>query len=213
VWRLSSSAKYLAIAFEVFVLIILSIDLIAVLCPFGPLRLLIESSRNQQQEVPALLYSVNAVWFMAHMEGHFRISKSFLPTNEHEIGTNWIFQDTSRNTSATDLPGSQSPSATGPNGQATDVRSESPQPIEGDGTSNWINHTGAQGAVIGGHHDRDGFTRLRGDSVNTFAISQTDQSETTPRRPSVSNSTAANTNEEQETPPDEEDGKRRHSFC
>lgn len=39
-------------------------DLIAVLCPFGPLRLLIESSRNQQREVPALLYSVNAVWFM-----------------------------------------------------------------------------------------------------------------------------------------------------
>ena len=41
-----------------------NIDLIAVLCPFGPLRLLIESSRNQQREVPALLYSVNAVWFM-----------------------------------------------------------------------------------------------------------------------------------------------------
>ncbi|KAI9314966.1 Presenilin-domain-containing protein [Dichotomocladium elegans] len=39
-------------------------DLIAVLCPFGPLRLLIESSRKQQREVPALLYSVNAVWFM-----------------------------------------------------------------------------------------------------------------------------------------------------
>ncbi|CAO3668080.1 unnamed protein product [Umbelopsis vinacea] len=183
-------------------------DLIAVLCPFGPLRLLIESSRNQQQEVPALLYSVNAVWFMAHMEGHFRISKSFLPTNEHVIGTNWIFQDTSRNTSATDLPGSQSPSATGPNGQATAVRSESPQPIEGDGTNNWINHTGAQGAVIVGHHDRDGFTRLRGDSVNTFAISQIDQSETTPRRLSVSNSTATNTNEEQESPSDEEDAER-----
>ncbi|CAO3679090.1 unnamed protein product [Rhizopus stolonifer] len=39
-------------------------DLIAVLCPFGPLKLLIESSKNQQRDVPALLYSVNAVWFM-----------------------------------------------------------------------------------------------------------------------------------------------------
>ncbi|KAF9911742.1 hypothetical protein EC991_002470 [Linnemannia zychae] len=40
-------------------------DLIAVLCPFGPLKILVESSRNQNQEVPALLYTVNAVWFMA----------------------------------------------------------------------------------------------------------------------------------------------------
>ncbi|KAF9434514.1 Presenilin-1 [Entomortierella beljakovae] len=41
------------------------LDLIAVLCPFGPLKVLVESSRNQNQEVPALLYTVNAVWFMA----------------------------------------------------------------------------------------------------------------------------------------------------
>jgi len=40
-------------------------DLIAVLCPFGPLRILVESSRNDQREIPALLYSVNAVWLMA----------------------------------------------------------------------------------------------------------------------------------------------------
>ncbi|CEG67860.1 hypothetical protein RMATCC62417_04220 [Rhizopus microsporus] len=47
-------------------------DLIAVLCPFGPLRLLIESSKNQQREVPALLYSVNAVWMMMASPGeHF----------------------------------------------------------------------------------------------------------------------------------------------
>lgn len=32
-------------------------DLIAVLCPFGPLKILIESSKKQGQEVPALLYT------------------------------------------------------------------------------------------------------------------------------------------------------------
>ncbi|SAM05569.1 hypothetical protein [Absidia glauca] len=58
-------------------------DLIAVLCPFGPLRLLIESSRTQQREVPALLYSVNAVWFMLASPNHFHISHSFTaPTND-----------------------------------------------------------------------------------------------------------------------------------
>ncbi|KAI7852435.1 Presenilin-domain-containing protein [Circinella umbellata] len=51
-------------------------DLIAVLCPFGPLRLLIESSRKQQREVPALLYSVNAVWFMLAASDHLRLSKN-----------------------------------------------------------------------------------------------------------------------------------------
>jgi len=42
-------------------------DLFAVLAPFGPLRLLIEASQNQNQEVPGLLYSVGTlVWFMAY---------------------------------------------------------------------------------------------------------------------------------------------------
>ncbi|KAJ3105774.1 Presenilin-1 [Phlyctochytrium planicorne] len=36
-------------------------DLIAVLCPYGPLRLLIESSKQNQREIPALLYTA-AVW-------------------------------------------------------------------------------------------------------------------------------------------------------
>lgn len=50
----------------------------AVLCPFGPLRLLIESSRTQEKEVPALLYSVNAVWFMMASTDHLRLSSSML---------------------------------------------------------------------------------------------------------------------------------------
>lgn len=53
-------------------------DLVAVLCPFGPLRMLIESSRTQQREVPALLYSVNAVWFMMASPDNFKISSSML---------------------------------------------------------------------------------------------------------------------------------------
>lgn len=41
-------------------------DLFAVLTPCGPLRILVESSRQQDQEIPALLYSVGTmVWFMA----------------------------------------------------------------------------------------------------------------------------------------------------
>ncbi|KAI9596038.1 Presenilin-domain-containing protein [Syncephalis fuscata] len=43
-------------------------DLIAVLCPFGPLKMLIESTKNQSKPVPALLYAVNAVWLMAFNE-------------------------------------------------------------------------------------------------------------------------------------------------
>ena len=39
-------------------------DLIAVLTPYGPLKLLIETSRSQNKEIPALLYTV-AVWMMA----------------------------------------------------------------------------------------------------------------------------------------------------
>jgi presenilin 1 len=40
--------------------------LIAVLCPYGPLKMLIESSKRQNQEIPALLYSV-AIWMMANV--------------------------------------------------------------------------------------------------------------------------------------------------
>lgn len=32
-------------------------DLVAVLCPFGPLKMLIESTKTQAKNVPALLYT------------------------------------------------------------------------------------------------------------------------------------------------------------
>ncbi|KAI9336975.1 Presenilin-domain-containing protein [Obelidium mucronatum] len=40
-------------------------DLIAVLCPYGPLRLLIETSKNQNREIPALLYTAGPTTMMA----------------------------------------------------------------------------------------------------------------------------------------------------
>lgn len=83
-------------------LVFLEIDLIAVLCPFGPLRLLIESSRTQQREVPALLYSVNAVWFMLASPNHFHISHSFnAPTNDDDADTDTL-QHPSHTSSTTD---------------------------------------------------------------------------------------------------------------
>ncbi|CAO3590445.1 unnamed protein product [Absidia cylindrospora] len=69
-------------------------DLIAVLCPFGPLRLLIESSRTQQREVPALLYSVNAVWFMLASPSHFHISHTFTTPTDNDSDNNTNKQNT-----------------------------------------------------------------------------------------------------------------------
>ncbi|KAI8377256.1 Presenilin-domain-containing protein [Blakeslea trispora] len=60
-------------------------DLIAVLCPFGPLRLLLESSKKQQKEVPALLYTVNAVWFMMASTDQLRLSKQLEPSSSKQI--------------------------------------------------------------------------------------------------------------------------------
>lgn len=64
----------------------------AVLCPFGPLRLLIESSRTQQKEVPALLYSVNAVWFMMASTDHLRLSSSMLGDETHRPNDKVVFR-------------------------------------------------------------------------------------------------------------------------
>ncbi|RKP11064.1 Presenilin-domain-containing protein [Thamnocephalis sphaerospora] len=49
-------------------MLVLAVDLIAVLCPFGPLKMLIDSTKTQSKNVPALLYAVNAVWLMAFDE-------------------------------------------------------------------------------------------------------------------------------------------------
>jgi len=43
-------------------------DLFAVLAPCGPLKLLIEASQRQNAEIPALLYSVTMLYFMADYE-------------------------------------------------------------------------------------------------------------------------------------------------
>lgn len=203
----------------------LSTDLIAVLCPFGPLRLLIESSRTQQREVPALLYSVNAVWFMASMDDHFRISRSFLPQNGHAIGTNWIYGGGSnRNSTASNLQELQSQAnrsnaatpepgtVASTSNQFGQARSESPEPLkEAHTTHNWRHSSGPQGAVIRGPQDGNGFTRLRGESVNTIEISSTDRhSQANPAAASDNNTATQNPqgSDNDETPPDEEDGKR-----
>ena len=54
------------------------------LCPFGPLKILVESSRNQNQEVPALLYTVNAVWFMASPPDAILNRETFKPKESSE---------------------------------------------------------------------------------------------------------------------------------
>ncbi|ORZ03235.1 Presenilin-domain-containing protein [Syncephalastrum racemosum] len=81
-------------------------DLVAVLCPFGPLRLLIESSQTQQREVPALLYSVNAVWFMLASSEHMRLSRNLTEDNDGRMRT--ITQASLQTLSSTEFEGSTS---------------------------------------------------------------------------------------------------------
>ncbi|KAJ3125270.1 Presenilin-1 [Nowakowskiella sp. JEL0407] len=52
-------------------------DLIAVLCPFGPLKLLLESSKEQEKEIPALLYTV-MIWMMASFDEQRGGEKHFI---------------------------------------------------------------------------------------------------------------------------------------
>jgi hypothetical protein len=139
---------------------------------------------------------------MASMENHFRISQSFLPQEDHEIGTNWIYQDSGQ---PIEEVGTSQAAAT-----VETVRSESPQQLEhNELDQNWNSETGPQGAVIEGQV-RDGFTRLRGESVNTFATGQEPNVTTPPTATPNSNrnSQASNSAEDPEVvPADEEDGE------
>ncbi|GBC10603.1 hypothetical protein RclHR1_09770006 [Rhizophagus clarus] len=69
-------------------------DLVAVLCPFGPLRILVESSRNDKREIPALLYSVNAVWFMASPSLSNQFTSSSLNSVRQSLSSASSFQVT-----------------------------------------------------------------------------------------------------------------------
>ncbi|KAG0363961.1 Presenilin-domain-containing protein [Gamsiella multidivaricata] len=90
-------------------------DLIAVLCPFGPLKILVESSRTQNQDVPALLYTVNAVWFMASPPDS-RMKKEQETEGEDEDNAETLVVDGS---SSRDANNSRHSRATGRDGGAS----------------------------------------------------------------------------------------------
>lgn len=115
-------------------------DLVAVLCPFGPLRLLIESSQSQQREVPALLYSVNAVWFMLASSEHMRLSRNLTEDDDGRKRT--ITQASLQTLSSTEYEGSTSsrtplhitthqPSVQEEEGQTAHQRSEPTPGVDG----------------------------------------------------------------------------------
>ncbi|KAI8370710.1 Presenilin-domain-containing protein [Radiomyces spectabilis] len=182
-------------------------DLIAVLCPFGPLRLLIESSRTQQREVPALLYSVNAVWFMMASADHFQISNSFnsernAPETARPLHTHQYTTSLSLRSRASSSEYEASTSSTMPL-----------QTSEGAGASETIRHRSSTGQLHGPPINMDGFMRLRGESSGTIAsqnesateVSTEVASETTTARRTNSQTPRERTDEEER---DEEDAER-----
>jgi hypothetical protein len=170
---------------------------------------LIESSRTQQREVPALLYSVNAVWFMMASADHFKLSNSMLPPTTATNTTNSITEEEHRPTTA----------AVGSSSSSSSAATLSPNLLrrpDNEKVTTAFRHSASsfiQQNFIRKSHD--GFIRLPDDSHITVQQQQTTENTTTDRRHSSvteeesSNDTDGNTKKVEpaaDTEKDEEDG-------